>query len=232
MRKPKKTKEEKNPEAVAQFEGLDQKFTDKDGKTVKLSQVLKDGDWWEQKSSRAVKIIITHDGVKKIANRAGIKKTPIYVSKREPTDINGYHTVIECTVENGRGEAATESGEVLRGNLGPRGKNTPWAMAQKRAYDRAVFCLLEISGLLSEDQLEDSNETKRAMDNLSPEEKKEIVPELNEILAITKEDPEAKKKLIKFASTMAANLAKYKPTQVDLLRITFHNKKTECLPEF
>src|SRR6187399_3026937 len=102
MKKAKKIKEEKPKEEVSRLEGLEQEFINKKGKTVKLKKVLGEKDWWELKKQKYITYIVTHNGVKRIAEEAGILKTPQYVTKVEGTYSNNGTWVVECTVTNSK----------------------------------------------------------------------------------------------------------------------------------
>ncbi|HEY5236663.1 MAG TPA: hypothetical protein VIJ14_10825, partial [Rhabdochlamydiaceae bacterium] len=87
--------------------------------------------------------------------------------------------------------AANATGESNRSNVGSKGRGNPYNMAEKRAYDRAVFRLLGITGLLSEEELQDDEEQENKMEGFegTPDEFKKIAPIVNQlILAKTKDD--------------------------------------------
>lgn len=175
VEKPKKKEEVLHP-------GLEQSFSDKDGVAVKLGEFLSSSDWWELKRGKNRATIVLHDAVKKIADRAGISTDVEYKVLIAPSVMNNYTTAMECRITGPVGKVTTELGEVNRGNLGNRGRSNPINMCQKRAYDRAVFRHLGITGFLGEEELPDEEESKNEMDNLSIEEQKAIVPFINKIV--------------------------------------------------
>lgn len=193
-------------------DGLDQTFTLKSGKSTTIRKFLKPADSWKTKG-RVERVILKHDAVKKIADGAGISKDVKYAILTQPDAMNNYQYTIEarvCFIKGG--ECASEIGEANRSNLGNKGRSNPANMAQKRAYDRAVFRLLGITGLLSEEELQDE-EQEEHMDPLSHDERKQVAPLINNLLlAKTKND------LITFDREMKKNFKKYNTTQLDYIR--------------
>jgi len=194
-------------------DGLDQEFTLKSGRSITLRKFIVPTDAWTTKGNRQ-NTIIKHDGVRKIADAAGVSKAVEYKILTQPDAMNNYQYTIEarvCMVKN-KDDCAIELGEANRSNLGGRGRNNPANMAQKRAYDRAVFRLLGITGILSEEELADE-EKEEHMDPLTHDERKAIAPIINQLLlAKTKSD------LILFDKNMKAVAKNYNSTQLDYLR--------------
>jgi|GEM_PF-6356115 len=186
----KKTKKEEVKEVKKKVDGLEQKIVSAGGKNVVLRAILSERDTWQTKG-RNILTIITHDGVKKVADIAGISKNVKYAILTQPSAYNNYQYTMQATVCMLKDEnnCATEIGEANRSNLGSRGRKNPANMAQKRAYDRAVMRLLDIKGLLSENELPDEDKTTdNKMENLTHEERKIIAPIINRlVLAKTKE---------------------------------------------
>jgi hypothetical protein len=183
---PKKVKEEKIDKS--KIEGLQQTFTLADGKTATLHSVLTDKDFW-QTNGRVKRVILTHDAVKKIADLAGVAKSVQYQILTQPDAYNNYQYTIQasvCMIKD-KDNCANEIGEANRSNLGTKGRGNPANMAQKRAYDRAVFRLLGITGMLSEEELTD-NEIEEVMDGLTHDDKKKIAPVVNQLLLATTKD--------------------------------------------
>lgn len=197
--------------------GLEQGFKNKNGKVIKLKSFLKEGDWWELKSDKRVTVIILHDAVKKIANEAGISTDPEYKVLTQPVIENNYTYLIQVKITDSKGRSTVELGEASRHNLGSRGRNNPANMAQKRAFDRAVFTHLGITGLLGEDELID--EENKEMDKLSHDDQKKIVPLLNELFAAT-----SKEALKAFSAKMTKIKEEYSPAQLDTLRGIYTKK--------
>ena len=131
-------KKEEPPKEESKFAGFEQTYTNKDGKIVKLKNFLKEGDWWELKKQKRIVYIVLHDTVKRLADEVGILTDVQYSILTQPTYENNYQQTWQVRIVDHTGRATTETGEVNRGNLGPRGRSTPAAMAAKRAYDRAV----------------------------------------------------------------------------------------------
>lgn len=194
------------------LDGLNQYFTNQLNKRIKLKDFLVEGDWWELKSSKRVVYIILHDAVKKIANEAGISTYVKYDILTQPATNNNYTICIIATITDHNGKVTTDLGESSRDNLGIRGRSNPMNMAQKRAYDRAVFNHLGITGLLGEDELPDQEEPKE-MDKLTFDEQKSIVPILNELFAAT-----TKPLMSAFNKKMQKEKASYSVGQLELLR--------------
>ena len=199
-------------------DGLNQKIIDSKGKPIPLKAILKEGDWWEMKSRGSVMYILTHNAIKKIADLAGIT-TVDYSMLTQPTHENNYQMTMKVIIADPNGKQTIELGESNRNNLGPRGRNNPANMAQKRAWDRAVLRHLGIVGFLGEDELQDKEEEK--MENLNPDEAKQIVDLLNEIFAAkTKEELEG------FSTKMVDIKASgtYSESQLEVLRTAWSNQ--------
>ena len=121
-------------------------------------------------------------------------------------------------------ECVTEIGEANRSNLGSKGRANPANMAQKRAYDRCVFRLLGISGLLSEEELSDEDEEETKMENLSQDEVKKIAPLINKLL--TAKTPE---NLNDFNKEMKEKAKDYNPAQLEYLRKLYGKRVGELV---
>jgi hypothetical protein len=217
MKKEKKIIKPKLPPNLSQ--GLEQSFENKDGKKIKLSNFLSEHDWWELKKSQNMLSIVTHDAVKKIADAAGILTDVQYSILTQPsTENNGQYTW-QARIVDSKGRATTEIGEVSRSNIGNRGRANPGNMAQKRAYDRAVFRHLGITGLLGEDELSDSEEDTKQMDKLSHEERKALVPFINKIIAV-----KGPKDLRGIQVEIKLHVKEYNESQLEVLRTVFRNQ--------
>lgn len=215
-------KENKKAVPVELMEGLSQEFTDSKEKKYKLFQVLTEKEVW-QTNGRVKRTMITHDGVKKIADKADVAKAYKINILTQPDAYNNYQYTMEVTVcRIGKEEdCANALGEANRSNLGSKGRGNPANMAEKRAYDRAVFRLLGITGLLSEEELSDS-ETQENMESLSPEDQKIIAPIVNQLLLAT-----SKEHLIIFNNNMKKDSYKLNPEQLDYLRKLYKKKVGE-----
>jgi hypothetical protein len=220
VRKNKKIEEKKH-----EWSGLTQKFTCADGKVRMLKDVLEDGDWWELKGRKKVAIIVLHSAVKRIANVAGILTNVQYAVLTQPTYENNYQYLIQATISDGN-RITTDLGEVNRSNLGPRGRNNPANMAQKRAFDRAVFTHLGIVGVLGEDELQEE-EQKIQMDKLTPEQSQQIAPLINELLSVKE-----KAELTKFNTMMKTKAKEFIPEQLDVLRGLWKKRLAELTKSF
>jgi len=202
--------------------GLNQKFKTKTGQLIELTKVIGNGDVWETKG-KIKRAIVSHDGVKKIADKAGVEKNVSYTVLTQPDVYNNYQYTILAEVCRGK-ECVTEIGESNRTNLGARGKQNPANMAQKRAYDRAVFRLLGITNLLSEEELSDESEYNKLddMENLNHKERKAIAPVINQILlAKTKAD------MAKFSSKMKTKAKNYSEEQLSYIRKLYQKRMGE-----
>lgn len=183
--KEKKPKVEKPVEAPIDIDdGLDQEFKKKDGVLISLRKFLKEGEFWTLKKRDRISVILTHDAVKRISDEAGIRQDVKYEVLTQPNYANNYQYLIQATICDADNRCTTELGESNRSNLGSRGRANPANMAQKRAYDRAVFRHLGIIGLLGEEELEEEKEAN--VKTLSPEEAKTIAPLINELLQVKK----------------------------------------------
>lgn len=206
-------------------DGLNQKIKTKAGKLVTLNSLLKEGDWWQLKKNGTAIYILTHDAVKKLADKAGLKTDVEYKVLINPTHENNYQQTWQARVTSNNKDYTSEIGEVNRNNLGPRGRNNPSNMAQKRAYDRAVLRHLGIVGFLGEDELPE--ETEEKVENLSPDDAKLITPLLNEIFAC-----KTRKELTEFSKKMATLKSEYQEPQLEVLRIAWSNRLTQVEKRF
>lgn len=209
-------------------DGLDQEFTLRNGKSTTIRKFLKPSDAWTT-NGRVKRTLISHDGVKKIADAAGVSKAPEYRILTQPDAMNNFQTTIEARVcmLKSKDDCAVEIGESNRSNLGGRGRGNPANMAEKRAYDRAVFRLLGITGMLSEEELQDEDENESKMDGLNPDEIKKIAPIVNQLmLAKTKEN------FIIFNREMKEKAKGLQPNQLDYLRKMYKKLLTEVQTTF
>jgi len=206
--------------------GLEQCFKGVDGKVYKLKNVLEQSDWWVLKKRKSETTILFHSAVQKIANLAGMQTNPRYSVLIAPSHENNHTIAMQIEICDTKGRCTTNIGEVNKDNLGSRGRANPVNMAQKRAYDRAVFTHLGITGLLGEDELTDEEENKD-MDKLKLEEQKAIVPFINSILAaLTDADLKKVAKDIKASTTILS------AEQLDVLRGIWKKKAAELIKSF
>jgi hypothetical protein len=206
--------------------GLEQCFKGVDGKVYKLKNVLEQSDWWVLKKRKSETTILFHSAVQKIANLAGMQTNPRYSVLISPSHENNHTIAMQIEICDTKGRCTTNIGEVNKDNLGSRGRANPVNMAQKRAYDRAVFTHLGITGLLGEDELTDEEENKE-MDKLKLEEQKAIVPFINSILAaLTDADLKKVAKDIKASTTILS------AEQLDVLRGIWKKKAAELIKSF
>lgn len=213
-------------ETQSKLTGLEQLVCNPNGECKALKDFLSNDDWWEMKQrgqNRSI-YILTHAGVKKISNVAGISTDVGYTVLINPTHENNYTIAIQARVQDSN-KVTTEIGEANRNNLGTRGKQNPVNMAQKRAFDRAVLTHLGIVGFLGEDELPDDDSEK--MENLTPDEAKEIVDLLNEIFAT-----KTKKELNDFSKKMKELKDSLLPKQVDVLRNAWYNQMNKFNKSF
>ncbi len=220
-KKPKKEKPEVPKIDKETIPGLQQVV-----KKKKLWEIIKPEHVWQSKG-RNVRTIITHDGVRVIADFAGVSKNVEYAILTQPDAYNHYQYTMSAKVcfLDDKENCATEIGEANRNNLNTRGRNNPANMAQKRAYDRAVFRLLGITGILSDEELSDE-ETEENMEQLTHDEKKEIAVQINQLLlAKTQED------LILFDRGMKdGGAAKMNEKQKDFVRSLYQKRYASMLP--
>lgn len=225
VKKAKTVKAKVKPDIAPELRGLDQSFIDRHGNAVLLKDFLKEGDWWELKNKKSIRHIIYHDAVKKLADAAGINSVVNYNVLIQPSVSNNYMLLLQATVTDEKGRSSTGLGETNRSNLGLRGRANPGNMAEKRAYDRAVFNHLRITGLLGEDELPDEPE-EQEMEKLTDEEKKIIAPLINEIWAAkTKNDLSA------FNKRMTSVKGSLNEKQLDILRGLYKKKMLDFIPK-
>lgn len=226
MAKTKITTKNKEPGVLPDLSGLEQSFINGKDERVVLKDLLTKEDWWEMKGRKGSKVILTHDGVKRIADEAGLQTNPKYEILTQPNYQNNYQYLIQVTICDAKGRCTTELGESNRSNLSARGRGNPANMAQKRAYDRAVFRHVGITGLLGEDELEDV-EPPKEMEKLSEEEQQAIVTYVNDLLlAKNKAD------LTKFQVRMKKAKSTLSDNQLDYLRKLFKKKLAETSKSF
>lgn len=203
-----KSKREDKKVKPIPFEGLEQIVRNKP-----LYKIISREHVWQTKG-KVKRTIITHDGVKRIADFAMLSKDVRYAVLTQPDAYNNYQYTIQATVcyRDGK-DCATEIGEANRSNLGSRGRNNPANMAEKRAYDRAVFRLLGITGILSEEELSDEEAQEEDMHGMYHEQMKQIAPLINQITLA-----KGKEQLVEFNRAMKENAKKYDKEQLDYLR--------------
>jgi len=212
----------KEPELL----GLDQYFLSKDRGPILLRDFLIEGDWYELKSRKRIVHILTHAAVQKISREAGITSTPEYTMMVQPSTTNNYTFVIQIRITDHTGRQTVDLGESNRNNLGLKGRSNPANMAQKRAFDRAVFNHLGITGLLGEDEIQDEEDTEE-MEKLTPEESQVIAPLINELFAA-----KTKSVLSAFSNKMKKEKDKYSDKQLEVLRGLYKKKLAEGQKSF
>lgn len=223
--KVKKPKKEKIVEKENLLPGIIQTFRGKDGSSLKVQKILEPTDVWKLAKRNSTALIISHNGVKKIADAAGISSNVEYLILTQPKYDNNYQYLIQAKICDDTGKCTVELGESNRNNLGSRGKNNPANMAQKRAYDRCVLRHLGIDGMISEDELPDQDEYMN--DTLSPEDMLAIAPLINQILAA-----KSKPDLIAFNKIMVKESVKYNVEQLEKLRTVYKNKLSSFMTTF
>jgi hypothetical protein len=204
--------------------GLSQSFKSATGKKLLLKDFLTESDWWELKKGKNVTYIVYHDAVKKIAKEAGISVTE-YTILTQPSVDNNLTFVIQVKICDTAGKCSINLGEASRNNLGLRGRSNPANMAQKRAFDRAVFDHLGIVGVLGDDELPDKDE--ETMDNLTLDERKVIVLQINKIL-----NSKNKKDLSAFNTEMKTKKPLLNENQLTYLRKLYKKKLAEFSKSF
>lgn len=202
------------------IEGLQQSFNKSDGKSVTLHSVLTEKDFWIT-SGRVKRTILTHDAVKKLADLAGVLKNYKNTILTQPDAYNNYQYTWQVEICTTKGDCCIGVGEANRSNLGAKGRGNPANMAEKRAYDRAVLRLLGITGLLSEEELPDEDQTDK-MEGLTHEEKKKIAPIVNQLL-LAKDN----KNLISFGNEMKTKAKTLNPAQLEYLRKLYKKRVSE-----
>ncbi len=202
------------------IEGLEQTFITKDGKQMTIKKAISPKEVWTTNGHNR-RTIISHSGVQKIADMAGIDKVVQYQVLTQPDAYNNYQYTMMATVSSKRHGTATEIGEANRSNLGTKGRGNPANMAQKRAYDRAVFRLLGITGILSEEELSDE-ETQETMEGLTHDERKSIAPLINQLM-LAKDN----KQLIQFSNQMKIKSKELNDNQLNYMRKLYKKRVAE-----
>jgi hypothetical protein len=209
-----KLKKEKKEKIENKLNGLEQSFKNPAGTLIILKDILTETDWWILTKGKQQLTMVTHDGVKKIATEAGILSDVQWTHITVGTNDNQMTNVFQARITDSAGRSTTGIGESSRNNLGTRGRGNPVNMAQKRAYDRAVFDHLGIHGLLGEDELPDEEEVTTLMERIkTDEEKKAIAPLCNKIWAAkTKEELMTIREKVKLVE------ASYSPEQLNAIK--------------
>jgi hypothetical protein len=208
------------------MDGLKQTFKNIQGDEYVLESILTTEDWWElKKRGRPSMTILTHSGIQKIADLAGIDKTVKYEVLIQPHVNNNYQLSINATITRD-GETVNEIGEVNRNNLTEKGKHNPTNMAQKRAYDRAVLRMLGIRGMLSEDELTEETDDKK-MDNLTIDQQKKIAPIISKII-----NAKSSKDLTAVRNEIKSSLNTYTEDELNHLRKQWKKQSAELTKSF
>lgn len=192
MTKTKKEVKEKTEEILN-----DSSFLDKEGKTIKLSDVVKKEDCWILKNqTHGDKWVLTHDAIKRIARIAGISMNydveesqhivPDYrnelehvvrvtihckASSKKIVEHHGdgdYEKELEGCVHSDEREL-TVTGESNRISTPNRGRGYLRKMAEKRGFDIAVLEHLGLySSIFSEEESADFEDKKEKEPALMP----------------------------------------------------------------
>lgn len=158
----------------------DAEFLSKDGKMVKVSDIISEDDCWFLRKEG--KWVLSHKAIQKIANAAGIsKKYDVDESEIEPSYKNELEHIVRVTIHcpvkkqgQKRGcihdeyeDSHTATGESNKLNTtANRGRAYLRKMAEKRAYDIAVLEFLGLNSMIfSEEESENfmSQENKAAI---------------------------------------------------------------------
>lgn len=167
--------------------------TFKRGQAVKMSELFGANSFWEQNDDDGKGTgvhIVKHWVIEKIAELTGIRTVNgedgewVQLGKIE----NGMTFIKKYVMEDLDGKRKSAIGEA-----NPRNADTAVGlsyMADKRAYDRCVIKLLDLSGkLYSEDENEVMKKGhSKELDNLSDEERKLIAPFQQKLLNAKTED--------------------------------------------
>lgn len=237
-------KEEKNNKKII----MDESFLDKNGKNVKIQNIIDQEECWALKSKEDIKWILTHKAIKKIAEIAGISKNyDIVESEIKPEYKNELeHLVrvtIHCTAKSKNGgcihseeKDLTITGEANRINTPDRGRGYLRVMAEKRAYDIAI---LEHLGLRDKVySKEEANDFENEEDRQKRKEPS-IMPGTREFEALSKEinsilNSKSEKELDKIGTLLKKRVSekKYNDKQIKYLRELFSKEYAKYKANF
>lgn len=230
-------KQEKNEELITAT------FLDKNGKIIKVSDVVGKEDCWKQKGGE--KFIITYKALKHIANLAGISKTfEVEESNKIIPDYRNdleyiVRVTITCKAKSSKkcpdecihGERKmTATGEANRLNCPYRGRDYLRKMAEKRGHMIAILEHLDLySAIYCEDEAEVFTIEKEP--NILPGMPafEAIVTEINALIN-AKDDKELKRigKKIK----AGIKVKKYNNMQLKYLRELYQKELARRQPTF
>lgn len=211
---------------------IEESFLDKNGKEIKISNVIdKDGCWFLSKTNAW---ILSHKSIKKIAEIAGISKN-FKVEESEnivPDYKNELEHIVRVTIKcNAKKEKEgcvhsvekelTVTGESNRINTPNRGRGYLRKMAEKRAYDIAVLEHLGLSTtVFSEEESPDFEYNRKKEPSLMPgtQEFERISKEVNAVLN-SKTTTDLKKVGKKIKAGVKIN--KYTEKQIEYLRTLY-----------
>lgn len=218
----------------------DATFLNKDGKNIKLSDVISQNDcWFVERENRHA---LAHRAIKKIADVAGISKS--YDVQESPTVIPSYRNELEhivrvtikCLakkhkkgcVHNELEKTMTVTGEANRINTPVLGRGYLRKMAEKRAYDLAV---LEHLNLHTTTFSEEESETMlgRKIDDVQSvsimsTDLEFLREDINAIL-LSKDTKELNDVIVEVLKKR--DMKRYSPVQFSFLDKMIENKKNE-----
>ena len=237
----KKEKKEKENELI------DSSFTNKFGKTVKVSKVISEKEFWALENKRkGTKIwIISNKGIQKIAEEAGISKN-YKVEESEniiPKPENSLLHVVRVTIKCNAKEKIMVNGCIHDENDGTlemtgeasklntrRGGDYLRLMAEKRGYDRAVLRHLGIEGAYSEEEsvdFENDEDGKKKVDVLEPADLEAIAEHINQITGC-----KSKEDLKKVGEFIKDSISKLNENQLEFLRQQYQKTYSTFVKEF
>lgn len=153
-------------------------YYDADGTKKNIFDIVDASDFYVVSGERGARIpILKHTGVQKLARAEKIRQVDI-MQLIQPSSDNMQQHGIAVRIRNARGEDLVKTGEASRLNTGKWGKDKEGkavylekenidskyrlAMAEKRAFDRAVLEELQLYDIRSSVESPDFEEPKNA----------------------------------------------------------------------
>ncbi len=220
-------------QTIQQKHLLNATFLNKEGKIIKVSDIIDQDDCWFLKRTNSW--IVTHNGIKQIAKEAGISSN--YDVEESANVIPDYRNELEyivrvtikCNAKKEKKQGCIHSdedfsiatGEANRVNTPNRGRGFLRKMAEKRAFDIAVLEHLNLyTTVFSEEESSDFQRNSKQDTLLMPgsQEFERIVEDINAIL--NSKDIADLKKVKKQIKTKIKN-KEYSDKQIEYLRILY-----------
>lgn len=217
-------------------------FLDKEGKIIKVKNLIDEKETWllEKKRENKSIRILAHSAIQKIAKVAGInsnyevEESEHIIPKPENSMLNIVEVIIHCSAKTKNGGCVHDTqnylrmtGEASKLNTG-RGKDYLRTMAEKRGYDRAVLRHLGIEGVYSEEEaIAFEAEEQAKIDVINADDIESIHEHINSILAA-----KSKEDLEKVAMQIKEQMNNYNENQIQFLREQYSKANIKFIKEF